>query len=311
MARWPVHGRHGLSERTQQHDPRAPDVRGPAQYVAFVGMCLIWGTTFLGIRLGNEAVPPLWAAMIRLGMAAVLNALIALVTGVRWPSGSALRGVALFGFLNMGLNFAFLYWGEQTVPSGIAATLYATIPLTTGIFAWLLGVHGLVPKQMIAAAIGLLGVALIFSGELQVGGPPVPLLLVFAGATLAALSGVILKRVPPHSTFAVNAVAAAVGALVCLAGSFVTGESHTWPRTFREWAPIIYLVLAGNLGAYVLYAWLITQWKVTSVSVAALVIPVIAVIVGALVRSEAPAPLTYLGGAVVLSGVALALRTEH
>ncbi|HKW50528.1 MAG TPA: EamA family transporter, partial [Candidatus Eisenbacteria bacterium] len=100
--------------------PSPAETRKPAQYAAFAVMCLIWGTTFLGIRIGNEAVPPLWGATLRLILAAALNTLIAALTRAHWPRGAALRGIALFGFLNLGVNFGLLYWGEQTVPSGIA-----------------------------------------------------------------------------------------------------------------------------------------------------------------------------------------------
>ncbi len=285
----------------------AVEIREPAHYAAFAGMCLIWGSTFLAIRIGTETVSPAWGATIRLILATLLNAIVALLTRASWPRGAALRGIAIFGFLNLGLNFVLLYWGEQTVPSGIAAVFYATIPLTTGMFAWILGLQQLERTHMLAAAVGLLGVALIFSGELRLGAPALALLGVFTGATLASLSGVVLKKVPPHSTFVVNAVGAAVGSVVCFIGAVATGEALTLPSSLAGWGPIVYLAIAGNLGAYVLYAWLVTQWKVTSVSVAALIIPVIAVIVGGVVRAEAPAPLTYLGIAVVLAGVAASL----
>jgi drug/metabolite transporter (DMT)-like permease len=287
------------------------DTRKSAQYAAFAGMSLIWGTTFLAIRIGNEAVPPLWGATIRQILAAVLNGLIAMLTGARWPRGAALKGVVLFGFLNLGVNFVLLYWGEQTVPSGIAATLYATVPLTTAVFASMLGVHAIDRRHTLAALVGLAGVAMIFSGELRLGAPAPALLGVFGGATCAALAGVILKKTPPQSAFMVNSVGAAVGAVVCFLGSVAFGEAHALPRTSAAWGPIIYLVLAGSLGAYVLYAWLVTQWKVTRVSVAALIIPVIAMVVGAMLRHESPAPLTYVGGALVLGGVAATLFGGH
>jgi len=263
------------------------------------------------IRIGNEAVPPIWGGTLRLILAAALNGLIAVLARARWPKGAALRGIALFGFLNLGVNFGLLYWGEQTVPSGIAATLYATVPLTTGIFAWMLGVHAIDRTRMVAALVGLAGVALIFSGELKMGAPAPSLLAVFSGATCAALAGVVLKKAPPHSTFVVNSIGAAVGAVVCFIGSLALGESHALPRTVQGWGPIIYLAIAGNLGAYVLYAWLIARWKVTRVHVGALIIPVIAVTVGAIVRNEAPAPITYAGGALVLCGVAVTLFFGH
>ncbi|HYQ89604.1 MAG TPA: EamA family transporter [Candidatus Binatia bacterium] len=270
-------------------------------------MCLIWGTTFLAIRIGSETVPPLWAATIRLALAAFLNAVIALLTRATWPRGSALRGIAIFGFLNLGVNVALLYWGELKVPSGISAVFYATVPLTTGVFAWLLGVQPLQRTHMIAAAVGLVGVAVIFAGEIRWGAPVPALLAVLSAAIVASLAGVILKRVPPHSSFVVNAIGAAIGACVCLLASYVLGEPRALPRGAAAWAPILYLTMAGSMGAFVLYAWLVSQWRVTRVSVGALIIPVIAVLVGALVRGESPAPGTYIGAALVLLGVSVSL----
>lgn len=287
--------------------PAPTEIRGTPQYAGFICMCLIWGTTFLVIRVGNEAISPLWGATLRLVIAAVLNGFVALLARSPWPRGAALRGIALFGFLNLGVNFALLYHAELTVPSGIAAVLYATMPLSAGIFSALLGLHPLERTKMIAALVGLAGVALIFSGEIRLGAPPLALLGVFTGASCASLSGVILKRIPPQSTFVVNAVGAVVGAMTCFIASVVLGETRAIPTTWSAWGPILYLATLGNLGAYVLWAWLVTQWKVTSVTVGALIVPVIAVCVGALVRSEAPAPLTYVGAALVLGGVAFAL----
>ncbi len=270
-------------------------------------MCLIWGTTFLVIRIGTETVHPLWGATLRQSLACVLNLVIALATRSRWPRGSALRAIALFGFLNLGVNFALLYWGELKVPSGIAAVFYATVPLTTGIFAWKLGVQPLERRKMLAAAVGLAGVALIFSGELRWGTPAPYLLAVFLAATVASLAGVILKGAPPHSTFVVNAIGTGLGAGVCLAASLLLGESRQLPHGMAGWGPILYLVVAGNLGAYALYAWLMTQWRVTTLAVGALIIPVLAVIVGAIVRGESPAPETFGGAALVLIGVSVSL----
>lgn len=281
--------------------------RSPATYAAFVGTCLIWGSTFLAIRFGTESVPPVWGATIRLAIAAILCFLVMKATGGSFPRGAGLRAAFWFGALNLGINFVLLYWGEQTVPSGTAAVLYATIPISTGIFSAVLGVHRLSRLQLMSAAIGLAGVVLIFSGELRVGAPPSALAAVFTGATCASFSTVLVKKAPPQSTWALNSFGAAVGACVCLLGSLVLGESRPLPQGWTGWGPILYLAILGNLGAYALYGWLVTKWKVTSAVVAALIIPVIAVILGAIVKGEAPPPATYAGAALVLTGVAVAL----
>src|SRR5437660_12899419 len=134
-------------------------------YLVFVGCCLIWGSTFLAIRIGNEAVPPIWAATIRLVLAAPLLTLLVLATRQRFPRGRDLRGALLFGVFNFGVNLSLLYWGERVVPSGIAAVLYATVPLSTALMAAALGVERLAPRKLGAAAFAIHGVAVIFAGE--------------------------------------------------------------------------------------------------------------------------------------------------
>ena len=277
-------------------------------YLVFIGCCLIWGSTFLAIRIGNEAVPPVWAATIRLVLAAPLLAGLVLVTRQRFPRGPALRGALLFGIFNFGANLSLLYWGERVVPSGIAAVLYATVPLSTALIAAAMGVERLVPRKLVAALVAILGVAIIFAGELKLDVPLEGLIAVFLAATAASLSSVFLKRAPQPSAIAANAVGAAAGAVVCGAVSLILGEDHALPTTVAAWWPIVYLTIAGSLGAYVLYTWLVQHWPVTNASMVGVVVPVIAVILGALAKQEQRAPESYVGAAVVLVAVLIALQ---
>ncbi|HEY8657353.1 MAG TPA: EamA family transporter [Candidatus Limnocylindria bacterium] len=280
-------------------------------YAAFLGCCLVWGSTFLAIRLGNESIAPVWGAAIRLVLAAVLLTAIARVLRMPLPRGAALRGAALYGFFNFGVNFSLLYLGEQAVPSGIAAVLFATVPLSTALLAAILGVERLVIRKLVAALVAILGVAVIFAGELGAAVPLVGLLTVFSGATAAALSGVLLKQAPRQPAIPANAIGAAVGAAVCLVVSFVLGEAHAVPATLGGWLPLLYLVVAGSLGAFVLFSWLIARWPVTNASLIGVIVPIIAVTLGAIVKAEAPAPLTYVGAAIVIAAVLVAIRAPH
>jgi len=280
-------------------------------YAAFLGCCLIWGSTFLAIRLGNEAIAPVWGAAVRLVLAAVLLAIITRALRLPLPRGAALRGAVLYGFFNFGVNFSLLYLGEQTVPSGIAAVLFATVPLSTALLAAVLGVERLVIRKLVAALVAIVGVAVIFAGELGAAVPLAGLLTVFGGATAAALSGVLLKQAPRQAAIPANAVGAAVGAAVCLTVSTALGEAHTFPGTLGGWLPLLYLVVAGSLGAFVLFSWLIARWPVTNASLIGVIVPIIAVALGAIVKAEAPAPLTYAGAAIVIAAVLVAIRTPH
>jgi drug/metabolite transporter (DMT)-like permease len=279
------------------------------QYAAFVACCLIWGSTFLAIRIGNEALPPVWAATLRLALASPLLALIVVVRKDRWPRGAALQGALLFGVFNFGLNLAFLYWGERVVPSGIAAVLYATVPLTTAFVAAALGVERLMARKVIAALVAIVGVGTIFAGEMRLDVPLDGLISVFLAATAGATSGVLLKRAPAQpSVFATNAIGAAAGGVICLVASFALGEDHSLPSTVAGWWPVIYLVLAGSLGAYVIYTWLVGHWPVTNANMVGVVVPVIAVILGAVAKAETRAPETYIGAVIVLAAVVVTLR---
>lgn len=192
-------------------------------YLVFAACCLIWGSTFLAIRIGNESVPPIWAAALRLVLAAPLLFALVLITRQPLPRGPALRGALIFGVLNMGANFSLLYWGERVVPSGIAAVLYATVPLSTALMAAAMGVERLAPRKLAAAALAIVGVGIIFAGEIRLDVPVAGLVAVFLAATVAALSTVILKQYPQPSAIAVNAVGAVAGAVVCLLVSIALG----------------------------------------------------------------------------------------
>ena len=278
--------------------------------VTFVACALIWGSTFLAIRLGNEATPPVWAATIRLALASVLLFLIAAIFRMPIPRGRALRGAALWGLFNLGVNLSLLYLGEQTVPSGISAVLFATVPLTTALLAAAFGVEPLVLGKLVAALIAIGGVAVIFAGELGVSVPFTGLLTVFCAASAAALANVLLKREPKQQVIPLNAVGTAVGAVVCLVASVALGEPHAIPTTSAAWLPILYLTVAGSLGAFVLFTWLVTHWSVSNASLLGVTVPIIAVVLGGLVKGEQPAPLTYLGAAIVISAILIALRVR-
>jgi len=283
------------------------ETRTPATYASFAAMCLIWGSTYLVIRIGNESLPPVWSAALRLAIAAPVYTLIAWLTRASWPRGPALGAALVYGFLNYGVDFALIYRGELEVPSGTTAIIFATVPLTTAIAAAWVGIQPLRQREILGALIGLLGVVCVFSGELARGGPPLALGAILVAAVAGALAGVALKMAPPQSTWTVNALGAAVGVAVCCAISLAFGERWTIPRGRAAWGPILYLVAAGNLGAYALFGWLITKWTVTRVSAITLIIPLIAVSLGALVRSESIGSGTILGALLVLAGVALTL----
>ncbi len=283
--------------------PRASTLAGLA---AFSGIVLIWGSTFLVIRIGNDSLSPVWAATLRLTAASLLLLVIALLTKQPWPKGRALEAAVWFGVVDFGVSLPLLYWGEMSVPSSIAAIFYASIPLTTALFARAMGLERIRPLGLLGAIIGLGGVIVLFAAELRGAMPLVPLGAVLLGALTAALAGVLLKRGTPSSPITTNAIAHAAGVPFCLVASFALRETHALPASASGWFSLAYLTLVGSIGAFVLFAWLVQRWRVTATSFLAVLTPVLGAFLGATVRHERLATATIVGAVVVVSGVIIA-----
>ena len=285
-----------VSERSQQG--------GAGPWLAFVTCCAIWGSTFLFIRIGDDTTPPVWGAGVRLALAAVMFALLTWVVRARWPRGRELQAALGFGIVDFGISLPLLYWGEQRVPSGVAAVLYGTIPLTTTVFARVFGLEPLRPRIVVASLVAVAGVALMFSSSFGGGGAygPGRLAAVAVAALTASLAGVLLKRSPGGHPFAVNAWAHGVGAVMCIAASRVLGEPQALPHG-AAWIAIGYLTVAGSLGAFATFAWLLQRWPATRSSFIAVVVPVAALLLGALVRHEYPGGSARVGSVVILGAV--------
>ena len=291
--------------------PAPPPTSSLKSWLAFFACSAIWGSTFLVISIGNESVPPMWAASIRLVLAGILLTTLAFVTGTGLPRGPALAAAAQFGFLNFGLSFCLLYWGETAVPSGLTAVIYGIIPLATALFARMFGLERLNALKIGAALIAFAGVAGIFLGQLQANVAPGPMFAVVLAAISASLSGVMLKRGPRQAPFGANAIGCMVGLPVCLAGSFLSGEAHVIPTTLAAWGPIVYLTVAGSVGAFVLYAWLVNRWIVSRISFIAVIVPIVALALGTFAHHERFPAASLLGVGMVFAGLALSIAADR
>jgi drug/metabolite transporter (DMT)-like permease len=278
--------------------------------LAFMSCGVIWGSTFLAIRIGNDYLPPLWACSLRLALAALLLNGVLFASGQRWPKGEALKAAVWYGFLEFGVSFPLLYFGERVVQSGLAAVLYAICPITAMFAAKLLKMEDLNAKRLGAATLALGGVAVIFWRELTAGGAAAGMFSVFCAAVAAPVAGLMLQRAPRQNAFGANAVGVLIGLPCSLAVSFLLREPHRVDLGMRELFPVIYLAIMGSLGAFVIFAWLVQHWRATSAAFLGVVVPVIAVVVGAVARHETLNPASGIGAAIVIIGVALALRSD-
>jgi drug/metabolite transporter (DMT)-like permease len=283
-------------------------LRGRA-LVAYLLVCVVWGSTYLAIRIGVQELPPLLFAGIRFLIAGGLLAGLVLLTGGRLPARPRDWGVlAVVGlFLLLGGN-AVVVWAEQFVESGPASVFVAAVPLWAAFFDALIPGGGTVFTWRVALglALGFFGSALLagvtptelFSADLKG-----PIALTLASASWA-LGSVYSKRTPTESSpYAASAVQMlAGGAAITLLG-LLSGEATQWHATTRGLGALAYLVVFGSIVGFTAYAYALRYASATVVGTYAYVNPVVAVLLGWLVLHEAITGRTIAAMILILGAV--------
>ena len=282
--------------------------------LVWLALCAIWGSTWLGIKLGLRDLPPITFAGIRFALAAVLLGLLVRLRGRPVPALTRgdWRVLAYTGFLSITVNYALVFWGEQYISSGLAALLSATVPLFgLPIAHWYLDAEPLTSRKVAGSILALLGVAAVFSGQLGLGGPRAA--WASAGIIIAALAtahaGVLVKHRATHIDPSVLAGVQMAGGCIPLliAGIAIEGNPLAFHWSGLALACLAYLTIVGSVLAFMMYYWLIRHTAVTGVLMIPLVTPLIAVLFGVLFGGEKVGWQTALGGGGIIGGVALAV----
>jgi drug/metabolite transporter (DMT)-like permease len=279
--------------------------------IAFACIYVIWGSTYLGIRIAIETMPPLLMAGIRFLIAgSILYAWLLIRGTARRASGEQWRAAALLGTLFFLGGNGGVSWAEQRVPSGLAALLVATIPLWIVMITWARGGEKPTVRVLLGVLAGLLGVALLVGGRGPGAGvDPIGVLVIMIAELCWAYGSVISKRLPqPGSHLQSGAMQMLAGGVaLCIAGLF-TGEGarfHPTAVSTRSLLAVAYLVFAGSIVAFSAYNWLLGATTPTRVGTYAFVNPVVAVFLGWALAGEPVGPYTLIAGAFILTGVVL------
>jgi drug/metabolite transporter (DMT)-like permease len=279
--------------------------------IVWLILSLIWGSTWLFIKLGLQDLPPFTFAGVRFVIAAAI--LLCVIAVRRVPLPRERRDwwlIALTGVMAFSVNYGLLFWGEQRTSSGLAAILQTIIPAFGLVIA-----HYYLPDERITLwkvcgiALGIAGVALIFSDQASVKGTSALAgsAAIVIGAFGVAYSNVLVKARARHIEPAVLAAGQMICGLVPLLLVGVTFEGN--PFAFH-WTPLaiaslLYLALVGSAIAFLLFYWLVRNMDVTKTMLIPLVTPPIAVFLGWLVLHESLTWRTAAGALGIMSGIAL------
>jgi drug/metabolite transporter (DMT)-like permease len=277
-------------------------------------LSVVWGSTWLVIKVGYGGLGPFNVAAVRFLLAgAVLTPIVPLMRA-RWPSS---RGdwllVTWVGLVLFAADYGLIYWGEQFLDSGLTSILFALLPLVTIAFA-----HVYVPGDRITArklagsVLAFLGIVALFGDRVRLDPEGLgPMLAILTATVCAAAAGVATKRhgVALHPA-ALNAPAMLIGALALAIVSLAVGDGLQIPRDASTWAAIAYLAIAGSVVTFLGYFTLLKTWSVTSLSFISVFTPAIALILGFVFLDERPTLANGVGAVLILGGVALALVPE-
>jgi drug/metabolite transporter (DMT)-like permease len=284
-------------------------------YLAWIAVCLIWGTTYLAIRIALETIPPLIMAAVRWIVAGGLLILILRLRGERMPDRRQWPALTLLGILLLGFGNGGVVWAEQTVPSGLTAVLVATSPFwMVGIDAMMAGGERLTVRRTVGLIVGFCGIVLLVWPEIRVGEGGRAFLGGVIAAQIACVgwatgSSYARKRGRGHAKDENVLVTAAFemlfGGIVLLIVSFAMSEASRLTFTPRSAGALLYLTFVGAIAGFSAYAYALKHLPVATVSLYAYVNPIIAVVLGTLVLHEPFGARTAVAAAIVLTGMML------
>lgn len=283
------------------------------QSFGYAVLCLIWGSTWLAIRVVVRDVPPLEAAAVRFLAGAVLLLVLALAQKRSWPqTRSQWNALVVLSLTIMAVPYGLLFWAEQYVTSSMTAVLFSAMPLLVALFTPLM-MHKTVPRRAVfALLVAFGGLLMLFSSGLAASGRGVlGGLAVLLAVTLSSWSVVYAKGRLQQVDAVISTGLQLLFGSVALFWATWAMESHQrafWTR--NAVSAMAFLIVFGSCAAFVIYYWLLKTMQPYQLSSLNLITPIVAVLEGALLLHE-PVPLLMIAAiAVVLGAVATVLLSR-
>jgi drug/metabolite transporter (DMT)-like permease len=286
--------------------------------LAFAIIYLVWGSTFLAIRIGVREIPPFLLAAMRFFVAGLVLCVWMIARGERLPSGREWLSALSLAVLIFVIDYGLVFWAEQRVPSGIAAVMLATIPAFTALSeVILLRTQRITVRLSSALLVGIAGVAVLMSRSLNLGGAPIDTagaVALIVAAFSWSVAAVLMRKLPlPPSKIMSSGVQMFTGGVLLAVTAAALGEFrgfHPSAVSRGAWLSLLYMIVAGSIIAFTAYVWLIHHESPTKVGTYAYVNPVVAVLLGYFLADESLDLRVALGTLCVLISVVVITTTR-
>lgn len=281
----------------------------PLIAIGYLAICLIWGSTWLVIRLGMESLTPFISAGVRFTIA---SSVILLVMKIRKipliVDGSAIKIYLVGGFFSFLIPFGLVYWGQQYISSGLASVLFAVYPFSVAVVAhFTLSDEKLKKTKIAGMLIGFIGIIVIFSDSFAIRFN----VMEFLGMAAVVGSGIIqsfvvvlIKKEGKHlNPFSMNLVPMAIAAIGFLGAGLILEDVGRNRFDLIGVSSVVYLGIFGSIVTFTTYYWLLKKVSVLLMSLIAFITPIIALILGWLVYNEKLTVFHLIGSILVLTGL--------
>ncbi|GGA60666.1 DMT family transporter [Pelagibacterium lentulum] len=269
---------------------------------AFLIASIIAGANAVAVRVGLTELAPFWGAGVRFGTAAAILIAAGLLLRRTFPSGRALLGAILYGLLSFGLTYMFLYWALQEATAGTVMVAFAVAPLLTLLLAIVQRLERFTFHGIVGALIAGIGVGIVFADQMRLVSP-LTLAAILAGAVAAAQSTIIVKSFPRVDPVVENGVGMAVGSVLLFVASLIAGEPWIVPTTLPVQLSLVYLILVGSIGLFLLFLFILSRWTASATIYVLLLAPLTAVALDLIILGDMPTVLLVIGGIVAVIGV--------
>lgn len=277
--------------------------------LAWLILCLIWGTTWIFIKIGLEDLPPITFAVARFLLGVIFLFVIIWVQKIPLPkTAREWRLIALTGVLQFSINYSMVFWSEQYITSGLAAVLQSMITVFGLALAWIFLPNESITKiKVFAVCLGIVGVGVVFYDQLKVQNLMAFLgcVAVVVGSYAAAQASILIKA--RGGSF--HPASLVFGQMICGLPAIIIyslaaeGNPLRFHWTWRAVICVLYLTIFGTIAAFWLYYWLLNRIESTKAMMISLVTPLLAVIIGWIVLGETLPPQTGLGGLLIIGSI--------
>lgn len=278
-------------------------------YAAFFLAMVIGGANFIAVSLSNRELPPIFGATLRFALATLFFFLLARAWRIPLARGRDAIGAVIYGLLNVGAAYALLYYALVGLNAGMVAVIVASVPLFTLAIAVLFGQERLSINRVAGGILAVIGIVILrgFGGEFIFS----YFLAALLGAVAVAASSVVAKAYPNVHPLNMNSIGTAAGTFLLAFISLVFGEQWVLPHESTTWIAVGWLVIAGSVGLFQLWLFVIKRWTASATVYALTGMPVIAAGLGIFMLDQPVTMEILAGGVLVIAAVYVGVIAEQ